>query len=123
MAATKKTTTPQEVKVDYEKLKVEMDRAVNTRVSRTSILVREYQKEKKIAVSLSPFYAPYLGNVARIAVNGISVFIPCTGKTYEIPETFAAELKSKVAKIDRSIQKQKAAASIQYERYMGELKL
>lgn len=84
-----------------------------------------YNREPKFSVSLAPFYAPYLGTVARFAVNGISVFVPCNGRIYEIPETFAGEVARKKRAIDDSLRRQKRAGDVSNngEEYMGQLTL
>jgi ribosomal protein S12 len=112
-------------KKEYSDAKVKSDQAVKQRTSRTSraVLARKYAQEPKKPVSLSPFYSAYLGKVARISLNGISVFVPCNGRTYDVPESFAAELKGRVYRIDQSLNRQKKAADIKFERYAGELKL
>ena len=52
-------------------------------------LVSKYREEKKVPVTISPFYAPYLGKVVRVSVNGIIVDIPADGQTYSINKTHA----------------------------------
>jgi hypothetical protein len=112
-------------KKEYADAKVKSDQAVKARTSksRLSVLAREYAQEPKKPVSLAPFYAAYLGKVVRVSLNGISVFIPCNGRTYEVPESFAAELKGRVYRVNQSLNKQKKASDIKFERYAGELKL
>ena len=108
-----------------EDVKVKSDQAVKQRTgrSRTAALARQYAQEPKKPVSLSPQYKPFFGKVARISLNGISIFIPCNGRTYDIPESFAAELRGRVYRTDQSLQRQNKAAEIKFERYAGELKL
>ena len=62
-------------------------------------LVSKYRQEPKVAVSISPFYAPYLGNVVRQIVNGIVVDVPCDGKTYYINETHASHIITKIKRV------------------------
>ena len=45
--------------------------------------------EPKVPMYLSPMYRPYLGNVADITINGVSIFFPVDGNTYEVPRSFA----------------------------------
>lgn len=88
-------------------------------------LALEYKKEDEVPVNISPFYRPYLGNAPRIQVNGIGVYVPCDGKTYKIPTTLAAELKRKVASIDKTIARQARQSDVgnNFEKSIGELKL
>ena len=45
-------------------------------------------------------YAPYFGKVMTVAVQGITVAIPCDGKTYRINKTHAIEALSRIRKVD-----------------------
>lgn len=87
-------------------------------------LVQSYRKEKKVPVSIQPMYAAYFGSVANISVNGISVFVPCDGRSYSINATHAAELHETLGRINATIQRQNKMASVQgnHESSPGELK-
>lgn len=56
-------------------------RAYNALEAKRKSLVTVYREEKKVPVTISPFYAPYLGKVVRQSVNGIIVDVPADGKT------------------------------------------
>lgn len=75
-------------------------------------LVAQYRKEPKVAVSISPFYAPYLGNVVRQIVNGIVVDVPCDGQTYYINETHASHIITKIKRVDAMISRQNKAGDV-----------
>ena len=75
-------------------------------------LVSKYRAENKVAVSISPFYAPYLGNVVRQIVNGIVVDVPCDGQTYYINETHASHIITKIKRIDAMISRQNKAGDV-----------
>lgn len=75
-------------------------------------LVSQYRKENKVAISISPFYAPYLGNVVRQIVNGIVVDVPCDGQTYYINETHASHIITKIKRIDAMISRQNKAGDV-----------
>ena len=77
--------------------------------------------EPKVPMYLSPMYRPYLGNVADITINGVTIFFPVDGNTYEVPRAFADE----IARIDAMLTKQNKMADVanNYERTPGELKL
>lgn len=66
-------------------------------------LLETYKNEKKRAVNISPMYAKYFGKVMTIAINGITIAIPCNGKTYKVPETHAIEALARIHKVDASI--------------------
>lgn len=70
-------------------------------------LLKTYKDEDKIPVSISPLYKPYFGASMTVSVNGLSVVIPCDGRTYPLPKTFAIEAKGKIAKIDLMIDRKK----------------
>lgn len=75
-------------------------------------LVQKYRNEPKVAVSISPFYAPYLGNVVRQIVNGIVVDVPCDGQTYYINETHASHIITKIKRVDAMISRQNKAGDV-----------
>lgn len=88
-------------------------------------LVKKYREEEKFPVTISPFYAPYLGRVVRVSVNGIVVDIPADGKSYKINKTHADHVLAKIKRIDAMIQRQKRAADVtkNFENTPGELHL
>lgn len=63
-------------------------------------LVKHYKNEEKVSVTVSPMYRPYFGNTMTVAVNGITVFIPCDGKPYNLPKTHATLVMSRIARVD-----------------------
>ena len=88
-------------------------------------LVNKYREEKKVPVTISPFYAPYLGRVVRVSVNGIVVDIPADGQTYNINKTHADHITTKIKRIDAMIARQKRAGYVSnnFEHAPGELHL
>ena len=88
-------------------------------------LVNKYREEKKVPVTISPFYAPYLGRVVRVSVNGIVVDIPTDGQTYNINKTHADHITTKIKRIDAMIARQKRAGDVSnnFEHAPGELHL
>lgn len=94
--ATKKIETPGTVtKAAEQSLQaVEMKRRA---------LLKTYKNEETEPVSISPLYKPYFGASMAIGVNGISTYIPCDGKTYHLPKTFATEAKRKVMMVNLMI--------------------
>ena len=100
-------------------------RKYNELEAKRKSLVTVYREEKKVPVTLSPFYAPYLGRVVRVAVNGIIVDIPADGQTYMINKTHADHVISKIKRIDAMIARQKKAGDVSnnFEHAPGELHL
>lgn len=88
-------------------------------------LVSIYRNEKKVPVTISPFYAAYLGRVVRVSVNGIIVDIPADGQTYNINQTHAKHIIAKIKRIDAMISRQKKMSDVQHnvEFHPGELHL
>ena len=101
----------------------------NAALSQQSVKLRDlkayYTREKSIPVYLSPMYRPYLGRVADITVNGVTIFLPVDGQVYEIPETFADLVNQKRMAIDAMLTKQQRMSDVQvnHEQSPGELKL
>jgi len=106
-------------------IQAKSDRQVNLLEKNKKNLALAYRQEKQVAVSMSPMYAPYLGKVHRVGLNGISIFIPCDGRSYDIPKSFASELHRKRRSIDDVIMRQQRQGSVgdNFERSIGELTL
>ena len=93
--------------------------------SKRKSLVSKYRAEEKYPVTISPFYAPYLGKVVRESVNGIVVDVPADGQTYRINKTHADHIVAKIKRIDAMIARQKRAGDVSnnFEHAPGELHL
>lgn len=100
-------------------------RAYNNLEAKRKSLVTTYRNEEKRPVTISPFYAPYLGKVVRVSVNGIVVDIPADGQTYKINKTHADHITAKIKRIDAMIARQKRAGDVSnnFEYAPGELHL
>lgn len=100
-------------------------RAYNALEAKRKALVNTYRNEEKVAITISPFYAPYLGRVVRESVNGIIVDIPADGQTYNVNKTHADHIIAKIKRIDAMIARQKRAGDISnnFELSPGELHL
>jgi hypothetical protein len=100
-------------------------KAYNALEAKRKSLVTIYRKEEKRPVTISPFYAPYLGRVVRVSVNGIVVDIPADGQTYNINKTHADHVIAKIKRIDAMIARQKRMSDVQnnVEFHPGELHL
>ena len=88
-------------------------------------LVNVYKAEPKISVMVAPMYADYFGKVMHVMINGISIAVPCNGKPYDIPETFAAEVFRRLRAINEQQQRQKRYSDVSsnVENAPGELAL
>ena len=118
MASTK-TTSQSNTQRLTQKLTADVDEAKRRRHE----LVEQYKKEEKVKVQGSPFYRPYFGNNMPLQINGVGVYVPMDGKTYEIPKTFANLFHQRIARIDSLIQKQGVMSGIVEESYAGEVDL
>lgn len=100
-------------------------KAYNALEAKRKSLVTTYRGEEKRNVTISPFYAPYLGRVVRVSVNGIVVDIPADGQTYKINKTHADHIIAKIKRIDAMIARQKRAGDVSnnFEHAPGELHL
>ena len=81
-------------------------------------------KEVKEKVRIAPAYKPYLGNNCQIMINGVAIVVPCDGSFVDIPESYAAELYSRMAKIDALIERQLKMSnySANREHVIGEIR-
>lgn len=100
-------------------------RDYNALEAKRKSLVYAYRGEEKVNVTISPFYAPYLGRVVRESVNGIIVDVPADGQTYAINKTHADHIIAKIKRIDAMIARQKRAGDVSnnFEQAPGELHL
>lgn len=106
-------------------VEAEAARHYNELESKRKSLVGVYRAEEKYPVTISPFYAPYLGRVVRESVNGIIVDVPADGQTYRINKTHADHIVAKIKRIDAMIARQKRAGDVSnnFEHAPGELHL
>lgn len=90
---------------------------------RRKALAKEFAEQDSVPVSISPLYKPHFGNTMTVSINGIAVVIPCDGRTYKVPESFAAEALARVNKIDRILEKKNRMKDVRsnFERSPGEL--
>ena len=88
-------------------------------------LAEQYKREPKKSVMVAPMYAPYFGKVMHIMINGISIAVPCDGRPYDIPETFAGEVFRRINAINdqQSKAKRYSDVSTNIEGAPGELAL
>lgn len=114
------STTPTNTSIEANAAK-----GYNELEAKRKSLVNQYRNEPKVPVTISPFYAPHLGRVIRVAVNGIIVDIPADGQTYMINQTHADHVIAKVKRIDAMLAHQKRVGDVanNFETAPGELHL
>lgn len=103
----------------------ESDVAVRTAEQERKFLARQFKKQDTVPVTVSPLYQPYFGKVMTVTINGTSIAIPCNGKTYKIPATFAEEVKVRIFKQDQLLMKKRRMGKVtdNFEASPGELQL
>ena len=97
------TVSEEAVVAKSEKKSKKKEDTVQSAEVRRRHLGQYYNKEEKVSVVISPMYRPYIGNVARVSVNGIMVIVPCDGKSYKIPKTHAEAVASCIQRIDERL--------------------
>ena len=100
------------------------EREVQNAELRRRSLIKTYKDEKLIPVSVPPLYKPYFGESMVVTINGITIAIPCNGRTYNIAESFACEVLTRINKTNEIIEKGKSMANVigNFEKSPGELK-
>lgn len=84
-----------------------------------------YRNEPKVTISISPLYVNEFSRNQPVSLNGIMLRIPTDGRNYEVPESFAMEIKARIAAADEKFKRLNKMADVQHnhERTPGELKL
>lgn len=75
-------------------------------------LAEVYKKEPRKSVMVAPMYAAYFGKVMHIMINGCSIAVPCDGRPYDIPETFAGEVFRRINAINDQQSKAKRYSDV-----------
>lgn len=101
------------------------DSAVHEAEVERKMLAKSFKTQDKVPVAISPLYAPYFGRIMTVTINGCSVAVPCDGKTYMIPATFAEEVKVRIFNQDQLLQKKRRMGDVSrnFESSPGELEL
>lgn len=88
-------------------------------------LARHYTSEPKVSMAVSPLYRPYFGNVMKVSINGIAIFMPIDNSRHQIPQTFADEITRRIMAVDAIMKKQDRMSNIadNNETMPGELPL
>lgn len=88
-------------------------------------LAKSLKKQEYVPVQVSPLYRPYFGRVMTVTINGASVAIPCDGKTYKVPKTYAEEIKVRIHRQDELFAKKRRLSDVtnNLEASPGELQI
>lgn len=81
------------------------------------------RQEELVPVTLAPTYRHPFGKVMPVRLNGMSIFVPCDGKTYKIPKSFAAIVHARRRAFDEQELRQESMAQVtnNFEQYPGQL--
>ena len=118
-----KTTVPKNIVAEA----VSQERAANAKAQRSQEQIRrdtaiDYRNRPKMSVQISPMYRPYFGNSMAVIINGISVYVPCDGKRYEVPNIYAAEIQRRIDAIDKQLlREQRSANKAVFEHSPGDI--
>ena len=98
---------------------------LNEAEARRKRLLAHYKAEPKRSIYMSPMYRPYVGNVMRVMLNGISIYFPVDGAAHEVPSSFADIIEERRVAIDSIILKKTNMANVSgnFEANPGELQL
>ena len=95
---------------------------------RQTAFLDKVRNEPKVSISVAPQYAAEFSRNMRVVINGVSIFIPIDGREYMVPETFAAEIKRRIHKVNQKINRLRRKGTTENfnlieEKSIGEVKL
>lgn len=95
---------------------------------RQTAFLEKVRTEPKVPISVAPQYASEFSKNMRVVINGVSIFIPIDGKEYMVPQTFAAEIKRRIHKVNQKINRLRRKGTTENfnlieEKSIGEVKL
>lgn len=106
---------------------VAQERAADAKAQRSQEQLRreiamDYRSRPKMPVQISPMYRPYFGNNMAVIINGVSVYVPCDGKRYEVPNIYAAEIQRRIDAVDNQLlREQRSANKAVFEHSPGDI--
>ena len=95
---------------------------------RQTAFLDKVRNEPKVSISVAPQYAAEFSRNMRVVINGVSIFIPIDGREYMVPETFAAEIKRRVNKVNQKLNRLRRKGTTENfnlveEKSIGEVKI
>lgn len=81
------------------------------------------RNEEQVPVTLAPSYRHPFGKVMCVRLHGHSIYVPCDGKTYNVPRSYAAIIHARRRAFDEQELKQERMAQVtnNNEQYAGQL--
>lgn len=98
--------------LDFNVLAQQKNQTIIEKDHTRKALAEVYKREPKISVMVAPMYAPYFGKVMHVMINGISIAVPCDGRPYDIPQTFAGEVFRRINAINDQQRKAKRYSDV-----------
>lgn len=100
-----------------------VNKAMHRARTEQKTLYTKLKAEGKVKVKIAPSYAAHFGKQMRVSLGGIAIYVPCNGRPYEVPESFAREINGNMAMVDEAAAKQARMADIERnsERTPGEI--
>ena len=116
---------PSEKQTKLREALQEQSKQIASAVREQENLAIRYRNEDKVTVAVSPLYRPYFGNVMKVSINGISIYMPIDNTPHQIPKSFADEIYGRINAVDAIMKKQDRMANISanIESTPGELTL
>jgi len=112
-------------KLSFEVVAARQNRSLLAKDAARKRLATRYSQQPKRSVMVAPMYAAYFGKVMHVMINGISIAVPCDGRPYDIPKTFAEEVYRRLRAVNEAELKSKRFADVasNVEKAPGELAL
>jgi hypothetical protein len=112
-------------KLSFEVVATRQNRSLLLKDAARKKLAYRYNQQPKRSVMVAPMYAAYFGKVMHVMINGISIAVPCDGRPYDIPKTFAEEVYRRLRAVNEAELKSKRFADVasNVEKAPGELAL
>lgn len=104
--------TPAPTTGDFERATHRVNSDITKKDIKRRRLADEYANETRVTVMIAPMYAAYFGRHMHVSLNGISIAVPCNGRPYMIPESYAAEVQARLRRVNDQQAKQKAFADV-----------
>lgn len=126
--ATKKTIITEEgieAPVDVQAAIAKSNKSVAQAQQLTQENAKALRAERQVPVTMAPMYQPYFGDVMTVTLNGLSIYVPVNGRTYNIPKSYAMIVQERRRRVDAHVMRTQRLSDVQsnFERTAGELTL
>lgn len=97
---------------DFETASHRANSDVTVKDMKRKALGAVYNAEPKATVMIAPMYEAHFGKRMHVTLNGIACAVPCDGRPYSIPDSFAAEVQARLRAVNEQQAKQKRFSDI-----------